>query len=122
MPGDAMTDAPGIDIAAMKTRLLERRAEIEHIMETGESTRQGEIDQSAVGRLSRMDAMQVQAMEAETARRREAELHRIDAALERIAEDEYGWCVTCGEKIAPKRLENDPAASQCVDCAGKARG
>ena len=117
-----MTEGPGVNSNRMKVRLDQRRAEMERIIVTGEETRQGEVEEGALGRLSRMDAIQVQAMEAETARRREAELHRIDVALERITEGEYGWCVTCGDAIPVKRLENDPAVAQCVGCAGKMRG
>jgi DnaK suppressor protein len=81
-----------------------------------------ELDQARVGRLSRMDALQVKEMAAETARRRDAELNRIAAALARIKDGEFGWCLNCGEAIAPKRLENDPAAPNCFGCAGKTRG
>ena len=67
-----------------------------------------------------MDALQSQAMAAEVERRREAELARIDTALERLQEGEYGCCVSCGEAIAPKRLELDPAIPVCVNCAERA--
>ncbi len=77
-----------------------------------------ELDQSAVGRLSRMDAIQVQAMQLETERRRGIELQRIDAALKRIDSDDFGYCLVCDEAIQPKRLENDPTAPTCIDCAG----
>jgi len=110
------------DAAKVSAQLREHRAQVVHIIETGEGTHQGTIDQTAMGRLSRMDALQVQAMDAETERRREEQLRRIDAALQRLEEDEYGWCVTCGEEIAPKRLEKDPAVAQCITCAGKADG
>jgi len=75
------------------------------------------LDQQSVGRLSRMDAMQRQAMAAATRRRREAERRRINAALARLDEGEYGYCQECGEAIAPERLELDPAASFCISCA-----
>ena len=76
-----------------------------------------ELDQSQVGRLSRMDAMQVQEMALEQERRREIEIQRINAALMRISEGEYGFCSKCGENISPKRLEFDPSTPMCVDCA-----
>lgn len=76
-----------------------------------------ELDQQSVGRLSRMDALQVQAMAQETSRRRTAQLRRIAAALARIDEGEYGYCVKCGDEIAPRRLELDPAAPLCIGCA-----
>ena len=76
-----------------------------------------ELDQQAVGRLSRMDALQVQAMALETSRRRGVELRRITAALARMGEGEYGECIKCGEEIAARRLELDPAAPLCINCA-----
>ena len=69
-----------------------------------------QLDQTGSGRLSRMDAMQDQAMAIELERRREIELSRIDSALERLAEGEYGYCVTCGQAIEPQRLELDPVS------------
>lgn len=76
-----------------------------------------ELDQQSVGRLSRLDSMQVQAMMKAADSRRAKEIRRIDAALKRVEEGEYGWCVECGEAIAPKRLEADPAAPRCAECA-----
>lgn len=75
------------------------------------------LDQQSVGRLSRMDAMQQQQMADAEARRRKSDIARIDSALKRIEEGEFGWCLTCGEEIAAKRLEIDPMATQCVACA-----
>jgi len=103
---------------AARKRLQDLKQELEATTaSSAESRKPVELDQQSVGRLSRMDALQVQAMANETERRRQSEIKRIDAALERIDEDEYGWCIVCGEEIAKKRLELDPAASQCVDCA-----
>ena len=44
-------------------------------------------------------------------------MQRIDAALARVDAGAYGSCVTCGEDIAAKRLDLDPAAAVCIDCA-----
>lgn len=76
-----------------------------------------QLDQQAVGRLSRMDALQGQAMARATAGRRAAERRRIEAALARMSEGEYGYCAECGEAIAVRRLRIDPAAPTCVSCA-----
>jgi DnaK suppressor protein len=40
----------------------------------------------------------------------------IDAALELLAQGDYGVCVRCGEEIAPKRLEVRPFSRYCVEC------
>jgi DnaK suppressor protein len=76
-----------------------------------------ELDQARTGRLSRMDALQLQAMANAGRERAAVELRRIDAALERIRTGRYGYCVECGEIIAPARLASQPAIALCVDCA-----
>jgi len=81
-----------------------------------------ELDQAKVGRLSRMDAMQQQAMAQATARRAEVELQRIRTALGRLRSGNYGYCVKCEEEIAEGRLRVDPAALVCIDCARAAEG
>lgn len=50
------------------------------------------------------------------------EIRAIDAALERIAEGEYGYCVTCGEKIDEARLDLLPATPFCQRHAPGAKG
>ena len=116
-----MSAAPKIDLKKMKQRLLDRRKELEHVIEaSAETNTEAELDQQRIGRLSRMDAMQQQAMEEETHRRRDQELARIEAALQRLEDDEYGFCTACEEAIAAKRLENDPATPLCIKCAARA--
>ena len=116
-----MSEPPKLDLEAIEARLRARRQELLRLTAAHEEeSHPVEVDQTRVGRLSRMDALQSQAMAAEVERRREAELARIDVALERLKEGEYGYCVSCGGAIAPKRLELDPAIPVCVQCAGRA--
>lgn len=75
------------------------------------------LDQQSVGRLSRMDALQAQAMAQATEKRRRQRLAQIEAAFRRMDAGEYGYCATCGEAIAEKRLAADPAAHLCVLCS-----
>lgn len=103
---------------AIRARLTARRDELQTVAETARAaTDTVELDQTRVGRLSRMDALQGQAMARETERRRQLELRRIDAALLRLAADEYGYCLRCDEPIAAARLDVDPAAALCIRCA-----
>ncbi len=107
-----------IDVKTYKKQLTKLREEIENLSEVTEEARQPvELDQTMVGRLSRMDALQTQAMQLETERRRAVEIQRIDSALQRIDEGEFGYCVSCGVDIELKRLENDPTTPTCFDCA-----
>ncbi|MBX3496943.1 MAG: TraR/DksA family transcriptional regulator [Parvibaculum sp.] len=75
------------------------------------------LDQQSVGRLSRMDAMQSQAMAQATEKRRHQRMAQIEAAFRRMEAGEYGYCASCGEAIAEKRLAADPAAHLCVGCS-----
>ena len=58
-------------------------------------------------------------MSLEAKRRRQVELQKITAALQRMEEGEYGYCLRCGEEIAVKRLELDPGAPLCIACASE---
>lgn len=49
----------------------------------------------------------------------QAELRMIEAALARIEEGEYGYCVTCGAEISQERLDILPATPFCAKCAPK---
>ncbi len=103
-----------------RDRLLALRKELESIVAiSGDSATVVELDQSKVGRLSRMDAMQAQAMAQASGQRREAMLRNIEAALNRVEDGTYGLCRDCDEPINPKRLEFDPTALRCIDCASK---
>lgn len=107
-----------MDAKMFKNQLLGLRQTLREAQETGDAAEETvELDQACVGRLSRMDAMQAQAMSIETGRRRRQKLLQIEAALRRIDEGEYGYCQECGEDISEPRLKVDPAALLCIDCA-----
>lgn len=84
---------------------------------SSESRKTVALDQQSVGRLSRMDAMQGQAMALATEERREQARVRVEAALRRIAAGDYGFCLKCEEEIDIRRLELDPSTPFCLSCA-----
>jgi len=75
------------------------------------------LDQQAVGRLSRQDALLSQSMAKAAQARRDGQRKALLAALVRLDEEEFGYCEDCGEDIAAKRLELDPTATRCISCA-----
>lgn len=97
------------------------RARLAEIEEENARGREGQavvpLDQQSVGRLSRMDALQNQAMARAQQSRRDIETRRLRAALARIGSGEYGACDDCGADIALRRLELNPAATLCITCA-----
>lgn len=115
-----MSDS-GINIESLKRRLIEQRDQLRDVAESSmEAEGTVELDQARVGRVSRMDAIQAQEMAKESNRRRVIALQRIERALQRIDDGEYGYCVACDEPIKEDRLEVDPGALLCIDCANKA--
>ncbi len=107
-----------MDIEGFKQLLLNRETELLALNQEAEAgCAVVTLDQTTVGRLSRMDAMQSQAMNQEAKRRRQAELLAITAALARIADDDYGFCEECGEQISEGRLKIDLTCQYCISCA-----
>lgn len=106
------------ELASFKQQLLELRQHLLDINESASAEKDTvELDQSRMGRLSRMDAMQGQQMALEAARRREQQLLKIGAALRRIDNNEFGDCFVCGNEIDLRRLQADPTSNRCIQCA-----
>ena len=113
-----MAKKRGPDLKAARKALERQRGELEEMSAAAAQERRPvELDQQSVGRLSRMDALQVQAMAQAVDARRQGRLQRIEAALGRIDDGAYGYCVECGEEIPPKRLAIEPTIERCVECA-----
>lgn len=106
-----------LNLSYFRQRLLEALDKVEQSL--SESRHAGEtvvLDQSSVGRLSRMDAMQQQAMASELTERLQMAKRKTQAALNRLEAGTYGLCCECDEDIDPSRLENDPAVVFCRNC------
>lgn len=113
-----MNELTNEKIQLLQQRLLDNRVEITTAIEGETKTAATvELDQSTMGRLSRMDALQVQAMSKETKSRHEESLRKISSALSKIESGDYGYCLKCDELISLARLEVDPAAQLCIACA-----
>ena len=111
-----------INLKQIATELERRKSQISDIRVSSQQSRDVvELDQSKVGRLSRMDALQSQAMSLESERRRQIELMKIETTLTRLQSGNYGYCLRCDEEIQLKRLELDPTVTLCIDCASKTR-
>ena len=95
----------------------------EQVRSTREASAPVELDQAAVGRISRIDAIQVQQMAVEQQRRSGLRLEQVRVALREFDDEDYGWCGDCGEPIGYARLKARPESSRCVPCtqAGEQR-
>jgi DnaK suppressor protein len=99
---------------------LERQlARLEKSMKvTDEAMRTVELDQTAVGRLSRMDSLQSQSMSKGLREREVVRLSQIRDALERLEKGSYGRCTVCDGPIPFERLFVFPEAPECARCVG----
>jgi len=114
----SMTQRPSDDLEARYRALIENElAQLQALTDAGGSDRSPvELDQQSIGRVSRVDSLQVQAMAHASERRRKARRSQLQEALKRLDAGEFGWCAECGEAIAGKRLDIDPAVTRCVEC------
>lgn len=108
----------GMDLKQFRVRIEQALVDL---VSRAESSQQAaapvELDQTRQGRLSRMDALQGQAMAKAGESRRQAQVSALKKALTRIEQGTFGQCVACGEDIAMARLNAHPAVAHCIDCA-----
>ena len=105
----------GLDVESYRDKLIAEQGEIIASLDSDDDA-VVELDQTKVGRLSRMDAMQSQALAQDVRRRRQQRLLAITKALHRIDEDEFGYCLKCGNDMDTRRLDIDATAEFCVTC------
>ena len=96
--------------------LLDMREELRLLLVNSSDGAQPVSLDEPIGRLSRMDAMQQQSMVQANRRTMETRLKRIEAALRRLDNDEYGLCVECEEEIGYARLKAQPESPFCIAC------
>lgn len=106
-----------LDLSEARRRLDAELARVEeNIARATVSAETVTLGQSSVGRLSRMDAMQQQAMAHGIRARLETHKRELKAALGRVDAGNYGHCCACGAELEAERLRHDPATVFCADC------
>ena len=112
-----MEDLSETQAETLREQLVELVTELENSLQASVNTTAPVVlDQSSVGRLSRMDAMQQQAMAKATRQKAQLRLTQCKAALSAFDRDEYGLCRKCEEPIGYRRLSAKPEAPFCVQC------
>jgi len=106
---------------AQHTTLIEHLRELKinvelQLAEIELSAKPVELDQASVGRLSRLDAIQQQAMALASRRNLQTRLSRCLMALGAVDREEYGMCRSCEEPIGYRRLSAYPEAPLCITC------
>lgn len=104
-------------LAEIRAELEAQLARLERSMAiTSEAVRPVELDQQAVGRLSRMDSMQSQSMSQSLQERERIRYAEVRGAIARVDDGTYGRCLECGTEIAAGRLMILPEVERCGSC------
>lgn len=104
------------ELRSFHTRLLEAKASAEHILDLGAGADPVEASGQTIGRLTRMDALQLRAMADLSRDQLRIRLRQIDAALLVMDAGRYGICRRCSQPLARERLEAMPEAPFCAPC------
>jgi DnaK suppressor protein len=105
-------------IAELREELERQLAKLEKSMAVSdEAVKPVELDQTAVGRLSRMDSLMSQGMARGLQEREVARFAQLREAVERMNAGEYGVCEDCGSPIAFERLYVFPESPTCAACS-----
>lgn len=111
-----MEDLSDEQLAELKTDLLVLRAELQHQLDsTRQSSEAVDLDQP-IGRLSRMDALQQQAMAKANRAGSAQRLQQVEVALQAIRQGRYGECRRCEEPVGYARLKARPESPLCLVC------
>ncbi len=109
-----------MEIAKIRRIIEQQLADLaQQVKSTGDSTATVTLDQSRVGRLSRMDALQSQAMQTEILRRTRLQIAELERTLKRLDHEDFGYCEGCFEEIPIARLKLNPAVRMCIRCTEK---
>ncbi len=105
------------ELAELERQVRTQLAAVEASLAQAESSAGTvELDQQRQGRLSRMDALQQQAMAQASVRQLGRERVALKRALARFETGDYGWCEDCGEPIGVARLRVRPESEYCIQC------
>ena len=104
----------------LHTALLTLKAQLEQQLQEAESASEPvQLDQTLLGRVSRMDAMQQQSVALSTREHANVTLKKVLAALHAYEVGEYGYCKRCDEPIGFGRLQAQPESNLCLQCQSK---
>lgn len=112
-----MSTLTSSQLEQLKARLADIEQQLHEFLNLDEVAAETvELDQSKVGRLSRIDALQQQAMAQASSEAHHQQLAKVHRAMQKLEEGEYGYCEECGKPIPFKRLQIQPESDFCVEC------
>lgn len=103
--------------AELKTAIERKITMTENAIEDYKEMTKPVAPDVAIGRLSRMDAINNKSVMEAALREAEAKLKRLQGALGRLGDPDFGKCSLCKQPIPFNRLKAMPDAQSCMNCA-----
>ena len=105
------------DLKQIRQRAERKKVDLEERIQEYRELTKPIPPSEAIGRVSRMDAINNRSVNEAALRQLETELEGLIKAMDRMREEKYGKCLRCGEDIPTGRLMLMPGATRCVRCA-----
>ncbi len=111
-----MDELTAEQLEELRVQLTEEQARLAELLKISKDDAKPVDLDEPIGRLTRMDAIQQQQMTKANRAASERKLHQIEAALEAVGKDEYGYCRSCEEPVGYRRLKARPETPLCLEC------
>ena len=105
--------------ADLKKKIIEEISKAEIDIAEMEKMAQPITPENSIGRVSRMDAINNKSVVDAALRTKRAKLTKLQVALKKVDEENFGNCVMCNNPIQPLRLMFMPESTRCVRCAAR---
>ena len=105
--------------ATLKQRIITKLAETKKKIQQMEIATQPVAPENAIGRISRMDAINNKSVAEAALRTSKKKLSNLEIALNKIDDEDFGNCSRCGKPIQAARLMFMPQSSRCIRCADR---
>lgn len=106
------------DNQSVKDALTLKRVKLIKAIEELKELTKPEAPDCAIGRVSRMDAINNRSINESALRKKKLQLVKIDEALKSVNDPNFGKCIKCGKTIQAARILLMPESKVCVNCAG----
>lgn len=106
-----------MDKAPIKQRIIEEIEATQALVQKYSVLTQPIAPENAIGRVSRMDAINNKSVNDAALRKVKTKLNNLQIALGKIDDTDFGRCIKCRKMIPIERILLVPQAITCVKCA-----
>jgi DnaK suppressor protein len=103
----------------LKAKILDHITQVKADIIEIEKMTQPVKPENSLGRISRMDAINNKSVAEASLRNKKAKLTKLNVAIVKIDEEDFGYCHMCKNPIQPMRLMFMPESTRCVRCASR---